>query len=128
MGDFPNKDTQFKAGQSGNPEGMKKGFVSFKKTIRELAEKTVTYKDLDDKELQTTAGQALVTALMGKAIYKQDTQAAKILMEHVEGVSVNVSKESDEDLDQRILELLDKGGEAGVSESSGGEEAKGDKE
>ena len=43
------KDTQFKKGESGNPEGMKKGFVSFKKTIRELAEKTVTYKGFDNK-------------------------------------------------------------------------------
>jgi len=106
----PPKESQFQPGKSGNPKGMKKGFVSFKKTIRELSEKTVSCKDLDNKKLQTTAGQAVVIALMGKAIYKQDTQAAKILMEHVEGVTLNVNKDTDEELDSKIAELLNKSG------------------
>jgi hypothetical protein len=33
---FPNKDTQFKPGQSGNPKGLPKGSKSFKTRIREL--------------------------------------------------------------------------------------------
>ena len=35
MGEFPNKDTQFKKGESGNPEGMKPGFKNFRTLIRQ---------------------------------------------------------------------------------------------
>lgn len=108
----PPKEHQFKPGQSGNPAGLPKGFRSFKTRIRELADKEIDYKDLDNKKIRTTAGDAVITALYGKAVYKQDVQAAKIIMEHVEGASFNLtSQETDEELDARILELLDKAGE-----------------
>jgi len=89
------KATQFKRGESGNPGGMKKGFKSFRSLIRELAEKNITCEDLDKKDVTMTAGEALITSLYGKAIYKNDVTAGKALIEHLEGKSVQISGDAD---------------------------------
>lgn len=81
----PPKDHQFKQGISGNPNGRPPGVKSFKAIIKEMAEKEINYKDLNNKKISTKAGEAMIIALFAKAIYKNDAQAAKILLEHVEG-------------------------------------------
>lgn len=86
---------KFEPGQSGNPSGLPKGYKSFRTRIRELAEKEIDYKDLDNKKTRMSAGEALILSLYGKAVYKGDTQAAKALMEHGEGKKLEIGNDED---------------------------------
>lgn len=81
----PPEETRFKPGQSGNPKGRPKGSRTFKSIIREVADTEVLYKNLNNIKHTMSAGEALIVSLFGKAIYKQDVQAAKTLMETLEG-------------------------------------------
>lgn len=54
---FPNKDTQFKPGQSGNPNGLPKGFKRLSTWINELA---------NDEEFEAN----VLDAKLGISLYK----------------------------------------------------------
>ena len=112
-GNTDGEATRFKAGESGNPEGMKPGFKNFRTLIRDAAETEIDYKDLTNKKIRTTAGNGVILSLLGRALYKNDTQAAKLLIEHVDGkqldtnnTNLNLNKDVDEeaDVDQEILD------------------------
>jgi hypothetical protein len=84
-GQSGNPATQWQKGQSGNPKGRPGGFTSFRDAIKEYADFDVNYKDLNGKKIEVEAGRAIVLSLYGKALYKDDTQAAIKLMEHHDG-------------------------------------------
>ena len=83
-GESGNPEAQFKKGQSGNPAGYKKGFKNFRTIIKELAEKEICYEGFDGKKINISTSEALVTAMLSKAIYQQDTQAAKLIMDAID--------------------------------------------
>lgn len=87
----PPVEHQFKPGQSGNPKGMAKGHKNFRTRLLELAEKEIDYKDLGNNKQRMRAGDALTTALFAKAIFKGDTQAAKIILEQSDGKHLSIS-------------------------------------
>jgi len=86
VGTFPNKATQFKKGVSGNPDGPKPGYKLMKTILRELIEGDVNYEDLAGKKKRMSAAQAVMLAQVAKAIHKQDTNAAKFVVEELEGL------------------------------------------
>ena len=94
-GNQDGKDTQFKPGESGNSDGRPKGRKSFKTIIQEIAEQNIDYKDLKNKKISIKAGEALIISLFAKALYKKDSQAAKILMEHAEAKKLELSGDED---------------------------------
>ena len=94
-GNQDGKDTQFKPGESGNADGRPKDRKSFKTIIQEIAEQNIDYKDLKNKKISIKAGEALIISLFAKAIYKKDSQAAKILMEHAEAKKIEFSGDED---------------------------------
>ena len=76
---FPNEETQFKPGQSGNPAGLPKGTKWLKTRLREALEATGADKDI-------------VLALIEKA-KKGDILAIKEVMDRIDG---KVSQEIDQ--------------------------------
>lgn len=103
------KETRFKPGESGNPDGMKKGFKNFRTLIRDAAETEIDYKDLTNKKIRTTAGNGVILSLLGRALYKNDTQAAKLLIEHVDGKQLetnNTNLNVNTDLEEKDLEII----------------------
>lgn len=73
---FPNPDTQFKPGQSGNPDGKPKGRRSLATVVRDFLESEIDWEKLPLKDSQKfseqypgkTAGEALVITAFGKAL------------------------------------------------------------
>lgn len=107
-GNQDGKDTQFKPGESGNPNGRPKGRKSFKTIIQEIAEQEINYKDLNNKKISAKAGEALIISLFAKAIYKKDSQSAKILMEHAEAKKIELGSDPDKPLIGRVIrEVID---------------------
>ena len=88
--------TPFKKGQSGNPSGLPKGYKTFKTLIKEYSTKSINYKDLNNKKIRTTAGEALILQLFGKILYKGDVSAARLLLEHAEAKKLELSGENNE--------------------------------
>ena len=80
---------RFKKGESGNPKGAPKGAKRFKTRLKELAEQEIDYKDLSNKKIRTSVGNAVILALAAKGIYKQDVTALKTLIEMIDGKAVN---------------------------------------
>ncbi len=89
----PPKKTQFKPGESGNADGRPKGRKSFKTIIQEIADQEIDYKDMKNKKISMKAGEALIIGLFAKAVYKKDSQAAKILMEHAEAKKLDLGSD-----------------------------------
>jgi hypothetical protein len=97
-----NPDTQFKPGKSGNPSGLPKGTRSFKVRIRELAEREIDYKDIANKKTRMEMGEALIVSLFGKALFKGDNGAAKILMEYAEDKDLTLKGDPEAPLEIQI--------------------------
>jgi len=118
---FPNQDTQFKPGESGNPNGLPKGTKHLSTLIREIGENIdwdkTTLKNKDHlKELYGNNGwKAIVYVAMTKAM-AGDHNAMKWLSEnsfgkHIDitsdGENINKVKElTDEELDARIRQYF----------------------
>lgn len=82
MSEFPNKDTQFKPGQSGNPKGPKPGYKHISTHIQEMLNDP-------DFELKLKTGEILkgapLTAIIKTAVAKSisgDTRAMEWLAKH----------------------------------------------
>lgn len=72
MGTFPNEETQFKPGQSGNPNGRPKGALSLSWHIQHMMEKAdfktyVQHPTEGYKEFAGTPMEAIVTVALTKA-------------------------------------------------------------
>lgn len=83
---FPNKDTQFKPGQSGNPSGPKPGYKHLTTHIQELLEDEEFEADLLDSKKGVVAFkgkpiQAIILAARHKAV-NGDMKAMDLLMKY----------------------------------------------
>ncbi len=83
-GQSGNVSTQFKKGQSGNPNGMPKGYKTFSARLREALEREISYVDFDSNKKRMEGGDALATMLIAQALYKKDMVAANIILNHVD--------------------------------------------
>jgi len=82
---FPNPETQFKPGQSGNPNGRPKGAKSRSTVIKRWLEAMDKGKNPMTGEVEEMSVEDKMTlALIGKAL-KGDTQAYKALMDSAYG-------------------------------------------
>jgi len=128
MGEFPNKETQFKPGQSGNPAGLPKGTKQLSTWIQELMNdeqfefiilggkgkgKKINYKG------------APVKAIIGVAIHKAikgDSRWAEWLAKHGYGSRIVIGAEDPVEAALRKLGLWegeeDAGQDSGTSETS----------
>lgn len=98
-GESGSEEYKFKPGESGNPNGRPVGRKSFKTIIQEIAEQNIDYKDLKNKKISIKAGEALIISLFAKAIYKKDSQAAKILMEHAEAKKLEIGTDPEKPIE-----------------------------
>ena len=80
----------FVKGQSGNPDGLPKGFKHMKTQLREALNTEVDFKTLSSKQKRMDAGEAIAIKLVAQAI-KGNTTAAKIVIEHSEDKSLEVT-------------------------------------
>ncbi len=103
------KDVKFKPGVSGNPNGRPKGSKNWKTLIKEAADRDVDYKDLQNKTVRVSAGEALINSLFGKALWKFDNQAAKMLLEYGQDKTIAIEG-GDEDkpiIAKIVYEIVD---------------------
>lgn len=83
---FPNKETQFQPGQSGNPKGMKKGTKHISTWIQELLEDDEFEANLIDSkkgviEFKGAPVKAIIMAARHKAV-NGDLKAMDLLMKY----------------------------------------------
>lgn len=121
-GTFPNRSTQFKPGQSGNPAGKPKGALHLTTHIQNMLndEDFTTYlADARDgwKEFKGAPIKAIVQTAMIKAIQGDDKArewlakygyGQKLEVEHSGGVQTNTRDLSQEELDERIKSYLER--------------------
>jgi hypothetical protein len=75
MSKFPNKETQFKKGESGNPNGRPKKLPQLNELLAEI---------LGEEKDGITAAEAILKALRAKAA-KGDIRAAEVLLDRAYG-------------------------------------------
>ena len=80
----------YKKGQSGNPDGLPKGYKHLKTILRKASMAKLPWKDLQGKKMIMKAGEAMVYTMYAHAI-KGDTKAAKIIFEYQEDKSLQVT-------------------------------------
>ena len=76
---MPREDTQFKPGESGNPDGKPKGAKSFTTVVREAL--NAVYKGTE-----TTAERALVEAILENAIDNKKPESQKLVWNYLDGL------------------------------------------
>ena len=107
---FPNKDTQFKPGQSGNPDGKPKGTLSLSTHIQNLLNDEdfsawVSDPKVGVREVTGAPMKAIVQALIVKAI-NGDTKAFDMLGKYGYGSKVDVTSNG-ETLKTALVEFVD---------------------
>lgn len=110
---FPNPDTQFKPGQSGNPAGKPKGRKSLSTMVRDYLEQDIDWKTVPLKNTEEfreqygdglLAGEILVRAAFSEAMGKGGTQAREWLRKSGYGDKLQLG--GDEDNPTPILATL----------------------
>ncbi len=82
---FPNKSTQFRKGQSGNPNGRPKGSKNRSTIARQWLDMEVKHENTITGITETLSNEEIITlALIAKAM-KGDVQAYKQLMDSAYG-------------------------------------------
>lgn len=98
MGDFPNKDSQWKPGQSGNPAGVPKGTVQLSTIIKQLMQDTdwdiipVRKKD-DVTKKYGKRGWTAITAVAVAQAMNGDAQARRWLSESAYGKNIDFTSD-----------------------------------
>lgn len=84
---FPNPDTQFKQGESGNPNGRPKGAVSIKAELQKLMEIVLKgeINPLTDLPEDMPTGRKIALNLAMKAVADADLKAIQLALEHLDG-------------------------------------------
>lgn len=101
MGEFPNKDTQFQPGQSGNPAGAKKGTKHLSTWIQEiLNDENFETILIDSKKGAVEYKGAPIKAIVGVAVHRaihdkeKGQQWAEWLAKHGYGNTLNLNTEN----------------------------------
>lgn len=101
------KDTRFKPGESGNPDGKPVGAKSLTTLVREALEDLATSKETGE---QIVLKKLLVKRILKKAIDQGDTRMIQILWEHLDGKAaqkIDVTHELGEQSRESVKELTD---------------------
>ncbi len=101
----PPKDTQFKPGQSGNPNGRPKGARNLKTEIREVMQATVTVTQ-DGKRKKISTRKAVVLRLTEKAL-SGNVQATRVLIDLMKTYDEEDVADVVEDLSQDDAAILE---------------------
>ena len=101
----PPKDTQFKPGQSGNPNGRPKGARNLKTEIREVMQSTVTVTQ-DGKRKKISTRKAVVLRLTEKAL-SGNVQATCVLIDLMKTYDEEDVADVVEDLSQDDAVILE---------------------
>lgn len=120
----PPKETQFKPGNKmgkGAPKGKRLTTI-----LGELLKEVYTYRDIEGKEIVNEGEKGVALALIQKALLG-DIKAIEVIFDRLEGKAtqpVDLTQNDgipEDELDSRILDLLNKGGKDGTVSSSEGE-------
>jgi len=76
--------TPWQPGQSGNPNGLPKGYKMLTTRLKEVCNTGIKYKDINRKDKRMKVGDAIMTALVAKAIYGGDLDAIECILKHVD--------------------------------------------
>lgn len=103
--------TQFKPGQSGNPNGKPKGSKSFKTILSELLDKKVKNEGIKSaQEIQEmfpdgdlTYKQALMVRMIAIAVINPESKSAERIMNRVEGLPKQTIEQHLVDQDAKII-------------------------
>ena len=107
MGDFPNKDTQFEQGQSGNPDGRPKGSVSITTRIKKLLEMELDVKDpVTTKPCKKTVSE-IIGLKLAKEAMTGNIKAIKIILDRVEGKVSDPEQSPDEWIGEQLRIIVD---------------------
>ena len=102
----PPKATQFKKGQSGNPQGRPKGVKNLTTDLKEELEEKILISE-SGQTLEVTKQRAMLKALLAKAL-KGDSRAATALITLKLGLeqseNANTAEEHLSDDDRALLE------------------------
>jgi hypothetical protein len=74
----PPKESQFKAGQSGNPKGRKKNSRNLKTDLTTILQKRISVRD-GDRKFKVSGQEGVLMSLMAKSL-KGDTKAINTLV------------------------------------------------
>jgi hypothetical protein len=74
----PPKDSQFKAGQSGNPKGRKKNSRNLKTDLTTILQKRISVRE-GDRKFRVSGQEGVLMSLMAKSL-KGDTKAINTLI------------------------------------------------
>lgn len=74
----PPKDSQFKAGQSGNPKGRKKNSRNLKTDLTTILQKRISVRE-GDRKFKVSGQEGMLMSLMAKSL-KGDTKAINTLV------------------------------------------------
>ena len=116
MSEFPNKETQFEPGKSGNPNGRPKG-KSFKAVLEILLDMEATDKDMEDEEIKKlfpdpknrpTNREIIMAKMALRAKEDPDSKSAERIMNRVDGKPVEtVHQKLEIDTEKKINISID---------------------
>lgn len=109
MGEFPNKETQFGEGESGNPKGRPPG-KSFKTILENLLDLEASEEDLEDSDIKKLFPEGKVTnreifmaRLVLRAKRDPDSKSAERLLNRVDGLPKQSIDHKVESVDNKII-------------------------
>ena len=107
MGDFPNKDTQFEPGQSGNPAGRPKGVINITTRIKQILEMELQIKDPVSNELCKKTVSEIIGLKLAKEAMTGNIKAIKIILDRVEGKVSDPEQSPDEWIGEQLRIIVD---------------------
>lgn len=109
MGEFPNKETQFEPGKTGNPDGRPPG-KSFKKILEMLLDLEASEEDLKDEDIKkmfpegkVTKREILMARLLITASRNADSKSMERLLNRVDGLPKQSIDHKVESVDNKII-------------------------
>ena len=105
MGEYPNKETQFKPGQSGNPAGKKPGTKSITTLLKKILHVELDTTDPVTKEKCKKSISEIIGLRLASQAMSGNIKAIKIILDRVEG-RVADSQEGQEDWIGEQLQII----------------------
>ena len=107
MGDFPNKDTQFEPGQSGNPAGRPKGVINITTRIKQILEMELQVKDPVSNEACKKTVSEIIGLRLAKEAISGSIKAVKIILDRTEGKVSSPEQSPEEWIGEQLSIIVD---------------------